>query len=146
MSIFGRRGPCGRPGSHPKPAGMESLRPSSAMSLDFELKMEHIVGREAQGRYQHRALSEKVGETGRKAASGRNHSRGPDHLQYDPRDGKIYLIDFGLSFYEKSVEAQGVDVHVYFQTLESTHDQTAGADREPLRPDIPGPIPEQRRS
>jgi Kae1-associated kinase Bud32 len=36
--------------------------------------------------------------------------------------GKICLIDFGLSFYEKSVEAQGVDVHVYFQTLESTHD------------------------
>jgi len=37
--------------------------------------------------------------------------------------GKICLIDFGLSFYEKIVEAQGVDVHVYFQTLESTHDQ-----------------------
>jgi len=37
--------------------------------------------------------------------------------------GKICLIDFGLSFYEKTVEAQGVDVHVYFQTLESTHDQ-----------------------
>ncbi len=37
--------------------------------------------------------------------------------------GKICLIDFGLSFYERSVEAQGVDVHVYFQTLESTHDR-----------------------
>ena len=37
--------------------------------------------------------------------------------------GKICLIDFGLSFYEKTVEAQGVDVHVYFQTLESTYDQ-----------------------
>ncbi|VVB72782.1 KEOPS complex subunit Bud32 [uncultured archaeon] len=38
-------------------------------------------------------------------------------------DDKICLIDFGLSFYENSVEAQGVDVHVYFQTLESTHDR-----------------------
>ncbi len=37
--------------------------------------------------------------------------------------GRIYLIDFGLAFYEKSVEAQGVDVHVYFQTLETTHDR-----------------------
>jgi Kae1-associated kinase Bud32 len=39
------------------------------------------------------------------------------------RGGKICLIDFGLSFYENSLEAQGVDVHVYFQTLESTHDR-----------------------
>ena len=38
------------------------------------------------------------------------------------RNGKICLIDFGLSFYDNSLEAQGVDVHVYFQTLESTHD------------------------
>ena len=35
---------------------------------------------------------------------------------------KVYLIDFGLAFYENSIEAQGVDVHVYFQTLKSTHD------------------------
>ncbi len=33
------------------------------------------------------------------------------------------MIDFGLSFIERSTEAQGVDVHVYFQTLESTHDR-----------------------
>jgi len=37
-------------------------------------------------------------------------------------DDRIYLIDFGLSFFERSVEARGVDVHVLFRTFESTHD------------------------
>ncbi|HNX39969.1 MAG TPA: Kae1-associated kinase Bud32 [Methanothrix sp.] len=37
--------------------------------------------------------------------------------------GNICLIDFGLSYHDKTVEAQGVDVHVFFQTLESTHDR-----------------------
>jgi Kae1-associated kinase Bud32 len=39
------------------------------------------------------------------------------------RDRRIYLIDFGLAFHDSSVEAQGVDIHVYFQTLRSTHDR-----------------------
>jgi Kae1-associated kinase Bud32 len=34
---------------------------------------------------------------------------------------KIYMIDFGLSFFESNVEARGVDVHVLFRTFESTH-------------------------
>jgi TP53 regulating kinase-like protein len=34
---------------------------------------------------------------------------------------KLYMIDFGLSFMNCSVEARGVDVHVLFQTFESTH-------------------------
>ncbi len=33
----------------------------------------------------------------------------------------IYFIDFGLGYFEKNVEAQGVDVHVLFQTFVSTH-------------------------
>lgn len=37
-------------------------------------------------------------------------------------DGKIYLIDFGLSFFDQGIEAKGVDVHVFFQTLRSTYD------------------------
>jgi N6-L-threonylcarbamoyladenine synthase/protein kinase Bud32 len=36
-------------------------------------------------------------------------------------DSKLYLIDFGLSFSENSVEAKGVDIHVLFQTYESSH-------------------------
>jgi len=36
-------------------------------------------------------------------------------------NGLIYLIDFGLAYMDSSLEAQGVDVHVLFQTFESTH-------------------------
>ena len=34
----------------------------------------------------------------------------------------IYLIDFGLSFWDATIEARGVDVHVYYQTLVSSHE------------------------
>ncbi|SFM92782.1 Kae1-associated kinase Bud32 [Methanolobus profundi] len=34
---------------------------------------------------------------------------------------RVYMIDFGLSFFDSSTEARGVDVHVLFQTFESTH-------------------------
>jgi len=34
---------------------------------------------------------------------------------------RIYMIDFGLAFNDSSIEARGVDVHVLFQTFESTH-------------------------
>ncbi len=69
------------------------------------------------------ALSEKVGEM-----VGRLHQAGIIHGDLTTSNmilcrDKIYLIDFGLAFYENSLEAQGVDVHVYFQTLESTHDR-----------------------
>ncbi|WP_292465465.1 Kae1-associated kinase Bud32 [Methanolobus sp.] len=36
-------------------------------------------------------------------------------------DDKLYMIDFGLSFMNSAVEARGVDIHVLFQTFESTH-------------------------
>ena len=39
----------------------------------------------------------------------------------DDGDDRIYFIDFGLGYFEKNVEAQGVDVHVLFQTFVSTH-------------------------
>jgi TP53 regulating kinase-like protein len=34
----------------------------------------------------------------------------------------IYLIDFGLAFIESNKEARGVDVHVFFQSLQGTHE------------------------
>ena len=88
----------------------------------FELKMERIVG-ETLKDIINQELSEMVGET-----VGRLHRSGIIHGDLTTSNmiltrGKICLIDFGLSFYEKTVEAQGVDVHVYFQTLESTHDR-----------------------
>jgi len=84
--------------------------------------MEMIVGEKLKDII-NRELSEMVGET-----VGKLHHGGIVHGDLTTSNmiltrGKICLIDFGLSFYEKTVEAQGVDVHVYFQTLESTHDQ-----------------------
>ena len=88
----------------------------------FELKMELVVGEKLKDAINDES-SEKVGE-----AVGKLHKCGIIHGDLTTsnmilRDGKICLIDFGLSFYENSLEAQGVDVHVYFQTLESTHDR-----------------------
>ena len=87
----------------------------------FELKMEHIDG-ETLKDVINSELSEKAG-----VMVGKLHQGGIIHGDLTTSNmillrGDICLIDFGLSFYEKSVEAQGVDVHVYFQTLESTHD------------------------
>ncbi len=92
--------------------------------LKFELKMEHIEGIKLKDVITPE-ISEMVGEM-----VGRLHKAGIIHGDLTTsnmilRDGKIYMIDFGLSFYERTVEAQGVDVHVYFQTLESTHDNAA---------------------
>ncbi|MDI6718772.1 MAG: bifunctional N(6)-L-threonylcarbamoyladenine synthase/serine/threonine protein kinase [Methanomicrobiales archaeon] len=36
------------------------------------------------------------------------------------RDGQIVLIDFGLAQVTSEIESRGVDIHVFFQTLEST--------------------------
>jgi Kae1-associated kinase Bud32 len=90
--------------------------------LKFDLRMEYIVGRKLKEVITP-ALSEQVGEM-----VGKLHKAGIIHGDLTTsnmilRDGRIYLIDFGLAFHETSVEAQGVDVHVYFQTLESTHDR-----------------------
>jgi len=37
-------------------------------------------------------------------------------------DDRIYFIDFGLAFVESNTEARGVDVHVFFQSLQGTHE------------------------
>jgi N6-L-threonylcarbamoyladenine synthase/protein kinase Bud32 len=36
------------------------------------------------------------------------------------RDGRCILIDFGLAQVTTEIEQRGVDIHVLFQTLEST--------------------------
>ncbi len=33
--------------------------------------------------------------------------------------GRIFFIDFGLSFYDDRVESKGVDVHIYFESLKA---------------------------
>jgi Kae1-associated kinase Bud32 len=88
----------------------------------FELKMERVEGAKLKDVI-NQELSQMVGAT-----VGKLHRGGIIHGDLTTSNmilsrGRICLIDFGLSFYEKTVEAQGVDVHVYFQTLESTHDR-----------------------
>jgi TP53 regulating kinase-like protein len=88
----------------------------------FELEMEYVQGTKIKDVITPE-LSEKVGEM-----VGRLHRGGIIHGDLTTsnmilKEDRIYLIDFGLSYYESSVEAQGVDVHVYFQTLHSTHDR-----------------------
>ena len=40
------------------------------------------------------------------------------------RNGRCVLIDFGLAGVSSEIEARGVDLHVLFQTLDSTTDQS----------------------
>ncbi|ASJ04631.1 Kae1-associated kinase Bud32 [Thermococcus barossii] len=37
------------------------------------------------------------------------------------RNGKVYLIDFGLADFDPTLEAQGVDLHLLKRAMESTH-------------------------
>ena len=78
--------------------------------LKFDLKMEHVDGQKLKDVITP-DLSETVGEM-----VGKLHQAGIIHGDLTTsnmilRDGRIYLIDFGLAFHELSVEAQGVDVH-----------------------------------
>lgn len=61
---------------------------------------------------------------------GRLHSAGIVHGDLTTsnmicRDGQCFLIDFGLAQVSGELEARGVDLHVLFQTLESTTDNHA---------------------
>ncbi|ADN34878.1 metalloendopeptidase, glycoprotease family [Methanolacinia petrolearia DSM 11571] len=56
---------------------------------------------------------------------GRLHTAGIIHgdlttSNFIVRDGRCVLIDFGLSYISSEIESRGVDLHVFFQTLEST--------------------------
>lgn len=87
---------------------------------DFKLKMQYIDGVPIKYLITSK-ISEKVGEL-----IGKLHSSGIIHGDLTTSNlllaGKrLYLLDFGLAYFDKGVEARGVDVHVLFQTFESTH-------------------------
>ncbi|MDR7665172.1 bifunctional N(6)-L-threonylcarbamoyladenine synthase/serine/threonine protein kinase [Methanosarcina sp. Z-7115] len=87
---------------------------------DFKLKMQYIDGVPIKYLITSE-ISEKVGEL-----IGKLHSSGIIHGDLTTSNlllaGKrLYLLDFGLAYFDKGVEARGVDVHVLFQTFESTH-------------------------
>jgi TP53 regulating kinase and related kinases len=86
----------------------------------FDLVMESIKGP---------ALKEVIDEEKTMKAGvlvGRLHSGGIIHGDLTTSNmlvhgEKIYLIDFGLSFWDEMLESRGVDVHVFYQTLVSSH-------------------------
>ncbi len=88
---------------------------------DFDIVMEYIDGRPLKEKID-ADLSHKTGRV-----VGLLHSAGIIHgdlttsniLHYQ---GRIYLIDFGLAYFDTSTEARGVDLHVFFQTLKSSHE------------------------
>ncbi|GFO96836.1 glycoprotease family metalloendopeptidase [groundwater metagenome] len=89
---------------------------------DFEIKMEYINGT-ALKNIINSAHSEQAGKL-----VGRLHSCGIVHGDLTTsnimlRDGKLFLIDFGLACIDGTLEARGVDIHVLFQTFESTHEE-----------------------
>jgi len=89
----------------------------------FSLTMEHVEGTKLKEVIDP-DLSERVGElTGKLHACGIVHGDLTTSNMIQ-RGEKIYFIDFGLAFHDQGIEAQGVDVHVFFQTLRSTHDRS----------------------
>jgi bifunctional N6-L-threonylcarbamoyladenine synthase / protein kinase Bud32 len=87
---------------------------------DFKLKMQYIEGVPIKYLITPE-ISEKVGKL-----VGKLHSSGIVHGDLTTSNlllaGDIlYLLDFGLAYFDKGLEARGVDVHVLFQTFESTH-------------------------
>ena len=88
---------------------------------DFEIKMEYINGTALKNIIDP-SYSEQAGEL-----VGKLHSCGIVHGDLTTsnimfRDGKLFLIDFGLAYIDGTLEARGVDIHVLFQTFESTHE------------------------
>lgn len=87
---------------------------------DFTIEMEYIDGK---------PVKYVIDETMCKLMGkliGRLHSGGIIHGDLTTSNmlysgDRIYLIDFGLAYVDGSVESRGVDIHVLFQTLESTH-------------------------
>jgi len=86
----------------------------------FDLVMETIHGT---------PLKDVIDEDGARKAGvlvGKLHSGGIIHGDLTTsnmlvKGDRIYLIDFGLSFWDEMLESRGVDVHVFYQTLISSH-------------------------
>lgn len=87
---------------------------------DFKLKMQYIDGVPIKYLITPE-LSEKLGKL-----VGKLHSAGIVHGDLTTSNlllagERLYLLDFGLAYFDNGLEARGVDVHVLFQTFESSH-------------------------
>lgn len=86
----------------------------------FSITMERITGR-ALKFILNEKICEKAGESLCKLHLAGIAHGDPTTYNMIYSEDKVYLIDFGLAYYANSLEARGVDLHVFFQTLASTH-------------------------
>ncbi|WP_318786086.1 Kae1-associated kinase Bud32 [Methanimicrococcus hacksteinii] len=90
---------------------------------DYAVKMEQIRGAPLKFVIdENETIAEEVGKTiGKLHANNIIHGDLTTSNMIYSNESKLYLIDFGLSFSENSVESKGVDIHVLFQTFDSSH-------------------------
>ena len=88
---------------------------------DNKIVMERIKGKPVKD-IMSKEISKEIGKL-----VARLHKAGIIHGDITPMNliycnGKIYFVDFGLSFIEDRVEPKGVDLHVYFESLKAGFD------------------------
>ncbi|MEM2282458.1 MAG: Kae1-associated kinase Bud32 [Candidatus Hadarchaeales archaeon] len=117
--------------SEAKEAGVSTPTVYLVDRREAKLVMEFVEGeriKELLGRLGARERRELCRNLGRTIA--RLHKAGVVHGDLTTsnmivRNGRIYLLDFGLSGHDSSVEARGVDLHLCRRALESTHFEIA---------------------
>ena len=90
--------------------------------LDVEgdkIVMERVKG-EAVKNVMNEEIARKIGE-----AVAKLHKAGIVHGDITPmnmiyNNGKLYFLDFGLAFHTHDIEAKGVDIHVFFESLKAS--------------------------
>ncbi len=94
---------------------------------DMKIVMEFIEGDRLKELLERVPMEERLRlcrEVGRQV--GRLHKAGIVHGDLTTsnmilREGKVYLIDFGLADFDSTLEARGVDLHLLKRAMESTH-------------------------
>ncbi len=93
-------------------------------SDDFTIVMEYIDGKKLRDVLNRENYKKLMIEVGKIVAELHNSNIIHQDLTTSNmilKDGKIYLIDFGLSFISQRIEDKGVDLHLLKEALESKH-------------------------
>ncbi len=104
-------------------------RAGVATPVVLDVEEDRIVMERIRGTPVKRVMSRDLcREIGRAVA--RLHSAGIIHGDITPmnmilKDGRIYFIDFGLSYHDERMEAKGVDIHVFYEALKADYDNWA---------------------
>lgn len=110
-----------------KEAGVDCPHVYEVDLRDMKITMEFIDGERLREYLERIPLSDRLElcrEIGRQLA--KLHRAGIVHGDLTTsnmilRDGKVYLIDFGLADFDSTLEARGVDLHLLQRAMESTH-------------------------